>query len=282
MKIVHTIADLRASISLAKKNAQRVAFVPTMGNLHAGHLSLVEEAKLHGSFIVASIFVNPMQFGENEDLDAYPRTLDADAKVLQAQGCDLIFAPSAKEIYPQGLDGETRVNVPGISSLHCGASRPGHFTGVATVVSKLFNLVQPDSAIFGNKDFQQLAVIKKMVRDLKFPIDIVGIETSREPSGLARSSRNGYLSEEELELASNLYRSLQQCYQHLQQAKVNLEELIDNESHRLTSLGFKIDYFHIAHPDTLELSQNTDTEFVILLAVWLSNTRLIDNIRVSR
>jgi len=282
MKIVHTIADLRASISIAKKKSQRVAFVPTMGNLHAGHLSLVEEAKLHGSFIVASIFVNPMQFGENEDLDAYPRTLDADAKALQAQGCDLLFAPSAKEIYPQGLGGETRVDVPGISSLHCGASRPGHFTGVATVVSKLFNLVQPDSAIFGNKDFQQLAVIKKMVRDLKFPIDIVGIETSRESSGLARSSRNGYLSKEELELASNLYRSLQQCRQQLQQANVNLKELIANESDRLTALDFKIDYFHIAHPDTLELSQNTDTEFVILLAVWLGNTRLIDNIRVSR
>lgn len=278
---VNTIADLRQSISQARSEGKRIAFVPTMGNLHEGHLSLIDEAKKHGDYIVASIFVNPMQFGKNEDLDAYPRTLDDDTRGLDQRGCHLLFAPGVSEIYPGGTEEETRVDVPGISGRHCGASRPGHFTGVATVVSKLFNMVQPDIAIFGEKDFQQLAVIRKFTRDLCFPIQIVGVPTSRETSGLARSSRNGYLSEEQLVVAANIYKVLNECKHSLTIRHESLDAVRRDACTQLENVGFKIDYFNIADPATLEPAQDNASEVVILVAAWLGSTRLIDNMVVS-
>lgn len=282
MEIVHTISALRTELASARRAEKRIVFVPTMGNLHPGHLSLLDEAQRHGAYIVASIFVNPMQFGANEDLDAYPRTLKEDAEGLQQHGCNLLFAPSANEIYPDGLSEETRIEVPGVSRLHCGASRPGHFIGVATVVAKLFNLVQPDCAVFGNKDYQQLAVIRKLTQDLMFPIDIIGVATSREDSGLARSSRNGYLSDIEREQAAAVYQSLLRCQAALHKQTINLNDIITNEKQWLIEQGFKIDYLNIANPYSLAPAQDTDREFVVLLAVVLGSTRLIDNIRVSR
>lgn len=278
---VHTVQDLRDYVGKARKNGQRISFVPTMGNLHAGHLALIDEARKLGDVVVASIFVNPMQFGENEDLDAYPRTLDADKKGLEAHGCDLLFAPSVNEVYPAGTAQETRVEVPGLSALHCGTSRPGHFTGVATVVSKLFNMVQPDIAVFGQKDFQQLAVIRKMVLDLCFPIEIIGVATSRESSGLARSSRNGYLSDAEKKQAAQIYQILEYCSTQLIQHDASLETIRQQAAQKLTALGFRIDYLNFANPVTLEMAKDGDPEIVILIAVWLGNTRLIDNMTVS-
>lgn len=281
LQTVHTNSALRDAVSSAKSANKRVIFVPTMGNLHEGHYSLIEEAKLHGDFIVASIFVNPMQFGENEDLDAYPRTLEADSIGLAQHGCHLLFAPTASEIYPNGTQAETSILVPELCDLHCGASRPGHFIGVATVVCKLFNMVQPDSAIFGQKDFQQLAVIRKMTRDLCLPIEIIGVPTSRESSGLARSSRNGYLSEIEKSKATQIHRTLEFCRQALLNGCDSLAALKQEAENQLVSKEFKIDYLNFACPDTLSIAQDGDRKIVILLAAWIGSTRLIDNIVVA-
>jgi len=282
MKIVHTISELRDAVSAAKSRDLRVAFVPTMGNLHEGHLSLVDTARQHGDYVVASIFVNPMQFGKNEDLDAYPRTLEEDATGLSNRQCDLLFAPNVSEVYPQGLIAETRVDVPEVSEGHCGASRAGHFVGVATVVSKLFNMVQPDVAIFGEKDFQQLAVIRKMVNDLCFPIDIIGVPTARENSGLARSSRNGYLSDEEKALASKIYEVLQYCSDQLRNRSNALEDIRLRARELLSQYGFEVDYINFAHPTTLKPANQNDAEVVVLVAALLGTTRLIDNVSVKR
>ena len=278
---VTLVTELRDRIKAARLAGKKVAFVPTMGNLHEGHLSLIDEAKSHGDFIVASIFVNPMQFGENEDLDAYPRTLEADKEGLAAHGCDLLFTPTVSEMYPHGLRVETRVEVPELSKLHCGASRPGHFVGVATVVAKLFNLVQPDIAVFGEKDFQQLAVIRKLVADLCFPIDIIGVATAREPSGLAKSSRNGYLTKDERVQASGLYKILQDCKAQLSRGE-KIDSTRSNAVSALEAEGFKLDYLNFANPLSLEMATEQDEEIVILLAAFLGSTRLIDNIVVNR
>lgn len=282
LQTVHTIEALRNAVSLAKTSGKRIVFVPTMGNLHEGHFSLIQEAKAHGDYIVASIFVNPMQFGENEDLDAYPRTLDADSQGLEKFGCQLLFAPAAKEIYPNGTQSETCVNVPGLSELHCGSSRPGHFTGVATVVCKLFNMVQPDCAVFGQKDFQQLAVIRKMVSDLCMPIDVIGVPTSREVNGLARSSRNGYLNADQKALAAQIYATLTFCKNSLVDDVHSLAELKIEAQRQLESQGFEVDYLNFASPTTLAIAQEGDRNIVILLAAWMGTTRLIDNIVVTR
>lgn len=281
MHTVHTILELRSFISTQKNNGKKVAFVPTMGNLHEGHLSLITEAKKRADIVVSSIFVNPMQFGENEDLDAYPRTLDADSQALTARGCDLLFAPNANEVYPNGLQEQTRVDVPSLGNYHCGASRPGHFIGVSTVVAKLFNMVQADIAIFGEKDFQQLAVIKKMVSDLCFPIEIVGIPTSREESGLARSSRNGYLTAAQKETASELYRILINTKQAITSGERNFSILCNTANQQLAAKGFEPDYFNIANSDTLEPANSDDRNLVILVAAKLGSTRLIDNITLT-
>ncbi|HAW40420.1 MAG TPA: pantoate--beta-alanine ligase, partial [Pseudomonas sp.] len=227
MNVVKTIADLRAAVARARGEGKRIGFVPTMGNLHAGHIALVKKAGQRADFVVASIFVNPLQFGPNEDLDNYPRTLAADQEKLFDAGCHLLFAPSVEEMYPHGQANQTIVRVPGVSEGLCGGSRPGHFDGVSTVVSKLFNMVLPDLAVFGQKDFQQLAVIRTMVRDLNMPVQILSEPTVRADDGLALSSRNGYLSADERATAPVLYRTLNQLRDALQGGRRDLPALID-------------------------------------------------------
>jgi pantoate--beta-alanine ligase len=281
MQTVHTISELRAFVKARRMEGLTIGFVPTMGNLHQGHLSLITETKARADIVVCSIFVNPMQFGANEDLDSYPRTLEADAAALEAHGCNLLFAPNANEVYPNGLDEQTRVDVPKLGDYHCGASRPGHFVGVATVVSKLFNMVQADLAVFGEKDYQQLAIIRKMVSDLCFPVEIIGIPTSREESGLARSSRNGYLSSSEKKTAAILYQTLLTTCAALTAGERDFELLSNQANQTLEASGFKADYFNIANPETLAPSNTQDKNFVILVAAYLGKTRLIDNITLS-
>lgn len=281
MITVNSVSDLRELIQKARRSGKTIGFVPTMGNLHEGHLSLIDRAREKADLVVSSIFVNPMQFGENEDLDAYPRTLLADSKLLKARSCDILFAPPVSEIYPNGLAEETKVDVPALGDDHCGASRTGHFIGVATVVTKLFNMVQPDVAVFGEKDFQQLAIIRKMVRDLCMPITIIGVPTSRESTGLARSSRNGYLSSAEKLAASEIYQILNDCAAQLKSGNRDYQKLCDEAKSRLIENGFRPDYVNIAHPQSLAPSQENDTHFVVLLAAYLGSTRLIDNVSIN-
>ncbi len=278
MNTVHTVTDLRAQLHEHRRQGQSIALVPTMGNLHAGHLALVEEARRRADIVVTSIFVNPMQFGPSEDLDSYPRTLEEDQRRLEDTGNDLVFAPSAREIYPEGMDHHTHVTVPYITELHCGASRPGHFTGVATVVTLLFNMVQPDLAVFGEKDFQQLAVIRKLARDLHLPIDIVGVPTYRESDGLAMSSRNHYLSEGERARAVRLYEMLCETAERIRAGRRDYTTLSDEAVRTLDSEGFHPDYFNIVNSRTLQPADHRDSEVTILAAAWLGRTRLIDNI----
>jgi len=278
MNTVHTVTDLRAQLHEHRRQGQSIALVPTMGNLHAGHLALVEEARRRADIVVTSIFVNPMQFGPSEDLDSYPRTLEEDQRRLEDTGNDLVFAPSAREIYPEGMDHHTHVTVPYITELHCGASRPGHFTGVATVVTLLFNMAQPDLAVFGEKDFQQLAVIRKLTRDLHLPIDIVGVPTYRESDGLAMSSRNHYLSDGERARAVRLYEMLCETAERIRAGRRDYTTLSDEAVRTLDSEGFHPDYFNIVNSRTLQPADHRDNEVTILAAAWLGRTRLIDNI----
>ncbi|MDO8273647.1 MAG: pantoate--beta-alanine ligase, partial [Gammaproteobacteria bacterium] len=256
------------------------AVVPTMGNLHSGHIHLVNEAHRHGDVVVCTIFVNPMQFGKNEDLDAYPRTLEQDRQKLAAAGCTVLFAPPVSEIYPDGLEQQTVVSVPKVSERHCGISRPGHFDGVATVVSKLFNLVQPDTALFGLKDYQQFMVITRMVADLCFPIKLIGVETQRESSGLALSSRNGYLTPDEKQRAAVLYQTLLESRVRLQ-AGASIDSVEAMARVRLEQAGFRPDYYSVCDALSLEPAQPHDSDLVILAAAWMGTTRLIDNLRVQ-
>lgn len=281
MQTVHRISELRAYVKAQKLSGKTVGFVPTMGNLHDGHLSLITVAKEHADIVICSIFVNPMQFGANEDLEAYPRTLDADTQALHSKGCDLLFAPNANEVYPNGLTIQTRVEVPDLGDFHCGASRPGHFVGVATVVAKLFNMVQPDVAIFGEKDFQQLAIIRKMTEDLCFPIHIIGVPTSRESSGLARSSRNGYLTQAEKQTASRIYQTLLFLKSELEKGNRAYGTLTAQATEQLIGAGFRPDYVNIANARSLAPADESDKDLVILIAAYLGNTRLIDNITVQ-
>jgi pantoate--beta-alanine ligase len=275
MQIINTVCELREAIKSWRSQGESVAFVPTMGNLHAGHLHLVSMAKKKADRVVVSIFVNPAQFGVGEDFETYPRTEREDQEKLVAENADLLFLPSVADIYTP--DAKTVVTVTGLSDVYCGASRPGHFSGVATVVCKLFNMVQPNIALFGLKDFQQLTVIKTMVRDLNIPVEIAGVDTVREPGGLAMSSRNGYLTDAEKRIAPKLYYSLcasrdailtgdieQQALQFLQQA------------------GFQPDYFSVCRSSDLKKAAAEDMDLVILAAARLSKTRLIDNIYFSR
>jgi len=281
MQVVHTLKELRETVSKNRLSGKRIGFVPTMGNLHEGHLSLIDAARRDSDFVVCSIFVNPMQFGKNEDLDAYPRTISEDTQALTDRNCDLLFVPSVREVYPNGLEQETRIDVPGVSAGFCGASRPGHFVGVATVVCKLFNMVQPDVAVFGKKDFQQLAVIRKMVQDLCIPVDIQGLDTSRESNGLARSSRNGYLTDDERSFAATIYRLLTETAREIEQGNRHYKKLEQALLDSLDEAGFKIDYVGIADSKTLLPASQDSVRVVILVAVWLGTTRLIDNIEVE-
>lgn len=279
MEIIESIARLRERVCAWRGAGERVAFVPTMGNLHAGHLTLIGEARARAPRVVASIFVNPMQFGPSEDLDAYPRTLERDRERLEAAGCDLLFAPSAATMYPRGSALQTRVEVPGISDMLCGASRPGHFRGVATVVCKLFNMVQPDIALFGEKDFQQLLVIRLMTEDLAMPVEIIGVPTVRESDGLAMSSRNGYLSASERACAPALYRVLTSAKQALRDGTA-AEAVEQAALVALRQAGLAPDYVQVRVADDLRPATPADRDLVVLAAAYLGRARLIDNVRV--
>lgn len=277
MLIIETLPLLRQQIRRLRMEGKRVALVPTMGNLHDGHMKLVDEAKARADVVVVSIFVNPMQFDRPEDLARYLRTLQEDCEKLNKRKVDLVFAPSVKEIYPNGTETHTYVDVPGLSTMLEGASRPGHFRGVSTIVSKLFNLVQPDIACFGEKDFQQLALIRKMVADMGFDIEIVGVPIMRAKDGLALSSRNGYLTAEQRKIAPGLYKVLSSIADKLQAGERDLDEIIAIAGQELNEKGFRADDIQIRDADTLlEVSENSKRA-VILVAAWLGDARLIDN-----
>lgn len=281
MQTLETIARVRQQVSIWRQGGERIAFVPTMGNLHAGHLSLVAKAHELADRVVVSIFVNPLQFGQGEDLDAYPRTPLEDAEKLRQAGVDMLFCPQEAEVYPQGREGLTFVEVPGISDILCGASRPGHFRGMATVVAKLFNIVQPDLACFGEKDYQQLTVLRRMVDELDFPVEIVAVTTERESDGLAMSSRNGYLSAEERRIAPQLYQVLQVLAEWLRRGDRDWAQLEKQARERLAVDGLSPDYVSIRRAADLALPAETDTELVILAAAFIGKTRLIDNLLIN-
>ncbi len=282
MRTVHSLKELRTILRGLRQQGKTIGLVPTMGNLHEGHISLVRKAAEAADVVVTSIFVNPMQFGANEDLDKYPRTLAEDQRQLEAAGNTLVFAPSVDEVYPEGLARQTRVIVPEVSEGHCGASRPGHFEGVATVVTMLFNMVQPDVAVFGEKDFQQLAVIRKLVRDLMIPVEVIGAPTVREEDGLAKSSRNGYLSEQERQVAPAVYRTLTDTAAKITGGRSDFEALEQEARQALSDAGLRPDYFNIVNSLTLKPATAEDRELTLLVAAFLGTTRLIDNLSVSR
>lgn len=283
MNTVESIKDLRAQVKAWRMQGLTIAFVPTMGNLHEGHLALVDTAHRHADKVIASIFVNPMQFGLSEDIDNYPRTLAQDKESLIKVNTDLLFTPTAEIIYPKGVGENSYVEVPNISDLYCGASRPGHFRGVATVVCKLFNLVQPDFACFGSKDYQQLQVIQTMVEDLSMPVEIIPVEIIREKSGLAMSSRNGYLTPEELAIAPVLSKTLQWLDAELRKSHQprDYAALIMQASEKIDNAGMKTDYINLCHAKTLAPVTPNDKDIVILAAAYLGKARLIDNLPVN-
>lgn len=277
----HSVAELRLRIQRWRNIRQRVALVPTMGNLHAGHLALVKRAQQLADRVVVSIFVNPLQFSPQEDFGAYPRTPDADRLQLAVSGADLLFTPEVEEMYPQGMEGITKVEVPSLSGILDGASRPGHFTGVATVVAKLFNMVQPDVALFGEKDYQQLLVIRRMTADLCLPVEIVGHHTIREPDGLAMSSRNQYLTKSERAQAPLLQRVLRETVIALRDGARDFVALQQRAIQQLGEGGFRPDYVEVRQADTLAIPRADDTRFVVLAAAQLGKARLIDNISLD-
>ncbi|SNY52940.1 pantothenate synthetase [Arsukibacterium tuosuense] len=280
MIILSTIEELRAQIASWRRAGDKIAFVPTMGNLHQGHLQLVEVAKSHADRVIVSIFVNPMQFGQNEDLANYPRTLDADVAGLTQHAADAIFTPTPQLMYPRGLEVQTFVEVPQLGDLHCGANRPGHFRGVSTIVCKLFNLVQPDIACFGKKDFQQLAIIRQMVIDLSLPIEVIGVATERASDGLALSSRNGYLTPAERAKAPALYQILQQVKAAIAAGKHDYRALEQQAKAELSAAGFVPDYVNISNQHSLALAIDATEQKVVLAAAKLGTTRLIDNLEL--
>ncbi|OGT89176.1 MAG: pantoate--beta-alanine ligase [Gammaproteobacteria bacterium RIFOXYA12_FULL_61_12] len=282
MICVDTIESLRAQLAQWRRAGDRILLVPTMGNLHQGHLKLAHEAKRRGGRLVVSIFVNPMQFGAGEDFASYPRTLERDRALLETAGADLLFTPDEKTVYPRGRAGHVEVSVPGLSGELCGASRPGHFTGVATVVCKLFHMVQPDLALFGEKDFQQLLVIRRMAADLDIPVEIIGVATEREPSGLAMSSRNQYLSEDERQRAALLYRVLQGLAEDLKLGEADYPALEREAARRLSEGGFAPDYVSVRRAADLSVPGPEEPDLVVLAAARLGKARLIDNLRVER
>ncbi len=283
MQIIHDTVALREALDKHK----RIAFVPTMGNLHEGHLNLVKIAKQHAHCVVVSIFVNPLQFGPNEDLDRYPRTLEADCEKLEKLEASIVFAPSVADMYP-GFDGKSlnqtiTVTPPPIANELCGASRPGHFAGVATVVTKLFNIVQPNVAVFGKKDFQQLNIIRKLVNQLNFPIDIIAGETIREPGGLAMSSRNGNFNDAEKKQAVQLYLTLRQMIEAIKLNQLDFATIEKNAEKQLEKQGWIVDYMSIRSSATLHSASNKEVgNLIVLGAATLNGTRLIDNIEFLR
>ncbi len=280
ISVINAIAPLRSQIRQWRQAGESIAFVPTMGNLHDGHLRLIDVARSKADRVIASIFVNPMQFGKNEDLASYPRTLDEDIAGLVAHHTDALFTPTPELMYPRGLDAQTYVEVPLLGDLHCGASRAGHFRGVSTIVCKLFNLVQPDIACFGQKDYQQLAIIRQMVTDLSLPIEIIGVATERAADGLALSSRNGYLTATERAQAPALYQILQQVKHAVAAGNHDYRALEQQAKQQLLAAGMLPDYVNISHQQSLALASSATEPKVVLAAAKLGSTRLIDNLEL--
>ena len=281
MRTYSSNAQLQSALCGFRSNSQSIAFVPTMGNLHEGHLNLVRKARQRCDVVVVSIFVNPLQFGPGEDLEAYPRTLAADKEKLFAEGVQVLYAPAVEEIYPKGMQSQTVVHVPELGETLCGQSRPGHFDGVTTVVSKLFNIVQPDVAVFGEKDFQQLSIVRKMVNDLCMPIEILGVATTRDQDGLAKSSRNGHLTFDQRGVAPILQQTLSSCREAIACGFDNFLQLESHARMQLLQAGFDTDYFTIRDARTLLTVTDDTEEIAILAAARLGSTRLIDNMRLS-
>jgi len=277
MLVVHTKQELDEQLAEWRQHGDHIALVPTMGNLHAGHVELVELAREHAERVVVSIFVNPTQFGDGEDFEEYPRTLERDTRRLKKPAADLLFAPDVETMYPFGLRDATTISVPRITENFCGASRPGHFDGVTSIVVRLFSLVQPDAAIFGQKDYQQQLVIRHMAQDLNLPVAIITAETVREDDGLAMSSRNQYLSDEERAVAPTLYKVLSSVGMALQSGQRNFEELEAKSIAELNDAGFAVDYFSIRRAQNLEVPDRDCDELVVLAAAHLGKARLIDN-----
>ncbi|HEX5339666.1 MAG TPA: pantoate--beta-alanine ligase [Gammaproteobacteria bacterium] len=277
----HGVVELRKRLQRWRELHQRIAFIPTMGNLHAGHIALVKRARELAQRVVVSIFVNPLQFGPDEDYTSYPRTLDADKLQLAVAGADMAFVPDLATMYPQGPEQTTRVSVPEISTILDGEYRPGHFDGVATAVCKLFHMVQPDIALFGEKDYQQLMVVRRLVRDLCLPVEITGVPTVREPNRLAMSSRNQYLTRAELGTAPLLYHTLLETADAIRDGTGDLPTLEREASRRLSEAGFRPDYVAIREAGSLALPAEDAQRFVVLGAAWLGKARLIDNVQVD-
>jgi pantoate--beta-alanine ligase len=275
-------SELRHWAGRWRRDDMTVCLVPTMGNLHRGHLALVQRARDLADRVAVSIFVNPLQFGQGEDFDRYPRTLERDLSLLEAEGVHLVFTPGVDALYPRPAAEQTRVEVPGLSDILCGASRPGHFVGVATVVCKLLNLVRPDVAVFGEKDFQQLMVLRRMVEDLNMPVRVAGLPTVREPDGLAMSSRNAYLSEVERRQAPTLFLALQRTAEAVKAGDDDLAALERKAVEQIAAGGLGPDYVSIRRANDLGLPGPVDRDLVVLAAACLGPTRLIDNLRVSR
>lgn len=276
-----SISELEQTLQQWKQQRQSIAFIPTMGNLHRGHLALIEKGQLLCERTVCSIFVNPMQFGPNEDFNHYPRTLNQDLEQLEAAGCDLVYLPTAPELYPDGLENITQVCVTNLSETFEGAHRPGHFSGVATIVLKLFNIVKPDISVFGKKDFQQYRVIKKMTQDLHLGVKITGHETVRESTGLATSSRNQYLNHKQTEQAALIYKTLLECTAKIKDGDKNFHQLEKTAIQQLTGAGFTVEYFCVCGAQKLKPATDEDKKLVILVTACLGNTRLLDNIEIN-
>ncbi len=282
MQIFHHIKGLREALAESRRAGKTIAFVPTMGNLHQAHLALVEQARAHCDVVVASIFVNRLQFGLNEDWDKYPRTLEDDANKLRTVGCDYLFCPEEREVYPNGMDTQTRVIVPTMAGVLCGASRPKHFEGVTTVVAKLFNIVQPDVAVFGLKDFQQLAIIRRMVEDLCIPVKIVAGEIVREPDGLAMSSRNHFILEWERPLVGVLHKALTRIREQILTGCSDFSALEQKAKEEVERVGFTLDYVSVCNSTSLSPAASDDNEVIVLGAMYTKKARLIDNVLVVR
>jgi pantoate--beta-alanine ligase len=279
MKQLTTIKSLREQLVDVRHSGKTIGLVPTMGNLHEGHLSLVKQMQQHADYVVVTIFVNPTQFVEGEDFESYPRTINADTEQLKNLNVDLVFIPDNDEIYPKDKNLTTEVTVPELDSIYCGEYRPGHFKGVATVVTKLFNIVQPNIAIFGKKDYQQLLVIRSLVKNLNLPIEIIGSNTMREEDGLAMSSRNQYLNNDERNKAALLFKTLNETSEKVEKGEKNYEKLEKDAISSLNDAGFRTEYLKICDSETLKAPNGKD--LVIIVAAWLGKARLIDNVAVQ-
>ena len=282
METIFDLKGLRDAVSGWKNEGKSIALVPTMGNLHRGHLSLIEGAKGRADRTVVSIFVNPIQFGHGEDYELYPSTLEQDLDILRDANVDLVFAPNLGELYPAGTEADTRVSVPDISDILCGEFRPGHFSGVATVVMKLFINVQPDYAFFGEKDYQQTLVIKRMVSDLLLPVEVLTLPIIREENGLAMSSRNSYLDESQKQLSSEIYKAIEKAAIMVRTGADSLDDIEKSSAYLLEELGFKVEYFSIRRRQDLKLvNDSIDKSLIVLVAAWIGDTRLIDNLQID-